>query len=76
MYVGYNRQVRWLYKSAQLQNYFQPILVLATGKRGNQYGTDHLGKVALIIHTYTYTFGTNIIIKAGIGKAKKRGKIQ
>jgi len=49
---------------------------LATGKRGNQYGTDHLGKVALIIHTYTYTFGTNIIIKAGIGKAKKRGKIQ
>jgi len=26
--------------------------MLATGKRGNQCGTDHLGKVALVIHIW------------------------
>ena len=33
-------------QSAQPWNYSQPNQVSATGKRGNQYGSDHLGKVA------------------------------
>lgn len=61
-------ELYWLYKSAQQWNYFQLILILATGKRGNQYGTDHLGKVTNIT---ALTYAKSIKAQIYIHKADK-----